>query len=60
MTEITFKIEHRDNCDTVTIYEDGIKCQVHHYSKGMPEEYLLIHTAAEWYGVDLKEIKETM
>lgn len=58
MTEITFKIEHCDDCEKVTILENGIKQQVHIYHKGTDDGLLIIYTTADWYGITLEELLE--
>lgn len=58
MTEISFEIEHCDDCEKITIFENGIKATASYYHKGTDDGTLIILTAAEWYGVDLRKLIE--
>ena len=52
MMEITFKIEHQEDCDVVTICENGNVRQIHRYHPGTEESVLVLETALTLYGLD--------
>lgn len=56
MKEITFQIEHLEDCEKVTVLENRIKTSASYYHKGTPDGVMIISTAADWFGFVVPEI----
>ena len=57
MKELKFTIETFEDCEKVTIFENGIKCHIAQYHKGTSESVMMLQTVAEWYDND-NEVQE--
>ena len=52
MTELTFRIEHRNDGNKVTVLEDGAVRSSTYYHRNVDDNTMILHTVKDWIGDD--------
>ena len=52
MKEVKLVLETLDNCERITVFEDGVACQSTIYHKGTDPNTMVLLTVQDWYGTD--------
>ena len=56
MTEVTFRIEHTNDGNKVTILENGAVLGADYYHKDVDDGVMIACSVQDWYNVNLNEI----